>query len=258
MNDSENNEHLTEPAQRIPFVPPWKWVGIFCILCVLAVFASRISTVPNILPEAGVEMDLPERVMGMIGKEQPVSEGEIALLPKDTEFAKKVYNDFDGNAIYCQIVLSGGDRRSIHRPEACLPGQGWNMLSNEPARIELSNGRELTVQKLRLSRQVEVAPGVRKTLPMLFLYWYVGSEVTTHDQIQRILLSNFDLLLKNRVHRWAYVIVSSPVLQGLTNTGLDESGTFERLSEFIREAVPQFQKSEMVGKNVETPGVSLQ
>jgi hypothetical protein len=80
---------------------------------------------------------------------------------------------------------------------------------------------------------------------MLFLYWYVGNQMTTHDQITRILRSNFDLLLHNKVHRWAYVIVSAPVLDGFISNGRNEAQTLELLQDFIREAVPRFQKSEM-------------
>jgi EpsI family protein len=257
MSENQTNTPPVPPGQQPPappqFQPKWSWIVAFLVICTIVVGFTKITTRPNVIPEAGVLMDLPDRVMGMRGEELEVTEAELLILPDDTEFAKMNYTDGTGNSINCQIVLSGGDRRSIHRPEACLPGQGWNMLSNQPMEVELKNGATLTVQKLRLSREVEIAPGHRRTLPMLFLYWYVGSEITTHDQIQRVLRSNIDLLLHNRVHRWAYVIVSAPILQGFIPDGLDEVQTLERLREFIREAVPQFQKSEMPRKNVEAP-----
>lgn len=247
----------TEKAQSPAppaFQPKWSWIVAFIVICLCVAAFTKITTRPNVIPEAGVLMELPERVMGMRGEEMEVSEAELKILPEETEFAKMNYTDGTGNSINCQIVLSGGDRRSIHRPEACLPGQGWNMLSTMPLDVQLKNGRTLTVQKLRLSREVEVAPGHRRTLPMLFLYWYVGSDLTTHDQIQRVLRSNLDLLIHNRVHRWAYVIVSAPVLQGFIPDGLNETQTLERLENFIREAVPLFQKSEMPRESVEAAG----
>jgi EpsI family protein len=255
MQSEESNSQNPPPAPA--FRPKWSWIIAFLVICAAVAGFTKITTRPNVIPEAGVSMDLPESVMGMSGEELEISEAELLILPEDTEFAKMNYTDGTGNSISCQIVLSGGDRRSIHRPEACLPGQGWNMLSTQPHEVELSNGRSLTVQKLRLSREVEVAPGHRRTLPMLFLYWYVGSDLTTHDQIQRILRSNIDLLLHNRVHRWAYVIVSAPILQGFIPDGLDEQQTLERLERFIRESVPQFQKSEMPRESVENPGQTI-
>jgi hypothetical protein len=56
------------------------------------------------------------------------------------------------------------------------------------------------------------------------------------------------------VHRWAYVIVSAPVLQNFTQGGLNEEQTLERLKAFIQDIVPMFQKSEMPRAAVESPG----
>lgn len=238
--ESEPSSKNSPPAFR----PPMWVVCTFVLLCLAVAGFTKITTRPNVVPEAGVKMQLPERVLGMHGEEQEVSEAERIILPDDTEFAKMNYTDGLGNWVNCQIVLSGGDRRSIHRPEACLPAQGWNMLSSEPTTVDLPGGSELTVQKLRLSRDIDLTNGQKGTLPMLFVYWYVGDNLTTHDQLQRVLRSNLDLLIENKVHRWAYVIVSAPVLAGLSPNGLNEEQTMERLREFIREAVPQFQKSE--------------
>lgn len=252
------NPDLPSPPPEAPpaFRPRFSWrpLLIFGALALVTVLVTFTTRRPNVIPEAGVNMELPEKVNAFWGTPQEVSEAEKLILPEDTEFAKMSYDDGTGNAISCQIVLSGSDRRSIHRPEACLPGQGWNMLANEPMDIELRSGHKLTVKKLRLRRDVEVAPGERRPLNMIFLYWYVGSKLTTHDQMTRVLRSNFDLLLYNRMHRWAYVIVSAPVLQNFTQNGLNEEQTLERLREFIRESVPLFQKSEMPTTPVETPG----
>jgi hypothetical protein len=234
-----------ENSDAPAFRPRWGLLIAFLAFCLFVAGFTRLTTRPNVVPEAGVVLELPAEVLGLRGEEIPVSEAELAILPDDTQFAKMSYSDQYGNSVICQIVLSGGDRRSIHRPEACLPGQGWNIQSTEPFRVDLGHGRDLTVQKLRLVREVETAPGVRRTLPMLFLYWYVGNQMTTHDQITRILRSNFDLLLHNMVHRWAYVIVSAPVLDGFISNGRNEAQTLELLQDFIREAVPRFQKSEM-------------
>lgn len=254
MKPSNESETIIEQEQPAPppVRPSWKWLVVFLLLCTLVAGFTKVTTRPDVVPEAGVILELPERVLGMRGEELEISEAEKLILPDDTEFAKMNYSDAFGEAsIGCQIVLSGGDRRSIHRPEACLPGQGWNMLSNEPMDIELPSGTVLTVQKLRLGRTVETPDGHRYNLPMVFLYWYVGSEMTTHDQFERIFRSNLDLLLHNRVHRWAYVVVSAPVLQGIMPGGLGEAETLERMTAFIQEAVPQFQRSEMAGNQMD-------
>lgn len=262
MSDKpETPQAQTEAETATPPPPPaeinklrlnWWLTGGFVFFALLAIALSQMTFSAHVTPQPGVLLDLPERIGGFTGTEQEVSEGELALLPKDTEFAKMLYEDGTGNSISCQIVLSGSDRRSIHRPEICLPGQGWSIRSSEAINVPLASGNDLRVTKLRLVREVEVAPDVRRTLPMVFLYWFVGDNMTTHDHLERVLRTNLDLLLHNRMHRWAYVIVSAPVLQGFVPGGLDEPQTVERLTSFIREVIPYFQKTEIPTTQVES------
>ncbi|HEY5792890.1 MAG TPA: EpsI family protein [Chthoniobacterales bacterium] len=230
-----------------PFVFPWIPVLGFCALALATLVLCQFDYRHQTVPEAGVTLNLPERLGDYRGKDVDISEGERVILPKDTEFAKKAYTDIGGDVINCQIVLSGGDKRSIHRPEICLPGQGWNVSSTATMPIKLPSGKTLEVTKLRLTRPVEISPGVRKPLTMWFLYWFVGDHYTTHDHLRRILRTNLDMLLHNRAHRWAYVIISAPVLEGFKFEGKNEALTLGMLESFIPEIVPAFQKSEMAG-----------
>ena len=72
-------------------------------------------------------MDLPETLGGFSGKVIAATPGEIATLPADTQIVRREYLDSAGDRIMASIVLSGGEKRSIHRPEVCLPAQGWCM-----------------------------------------------------------------------------------------------------------------------------------
>ena len=70
-------------------IPFWRSVvvlalaGITVAACFLGAPAVGVS-------ESGVNMHLPEKVAGYTGKDVPVSESERAILPSDTEFAKKM------------------------------------------------------------------------------------------------------------------------------------------------------------------------
>jgi len=238
-------------ATKQPPPRPWLAPALFAGLAIVLVGICQISFETKAADEAGVNMVLPERMLGMRGEDQEVSEGERVILPKDTEFAKRSYADSFGNVINCQIVLSGSDSRSIHRPEVCLPGQGWSQRSSERIQIELESGEVLQVTLLDLVRQVEVAPNELRPLPMLFAYWFVGKDYTTPDNIDRILRTNMDLLFYNKMHRWAYLIVSAPVLRGFTTGGKDREQTLEDIKSAIREMVPVIHKSEMPPVNVE-------
>jgi len=223
-------------------------VGIVLLLAAMVFFLCRST--PNISAgtEAGVLMTLPELVGGFTGAEQPVSESELLLLPGDTKFAKKEYTDFGGDRISSQIVLAGGEKRSIHRPEICLPAQGWNLKSGHAVPITLDNGKTLTVMKLSIARPIEVRPGEQKQLNSIFLYWFVGKNMTTPFHWRRLAHANWDRVVHNINHRWAYVIVSAPVLEGLAPNGKSEAKTMKMLEEFVAELAPEIMK----------PGVKLE
>lgn len=207
-------------------------------------FLCRDNPETRVASEAGVDMDLPSKVGGFSGTPQEVSESERVILPGDTEFAKMLYTNSSGDQVNCQIVLSGGEKRSIHRPEICLPAQGWVKKSGAAIPVRLDDGRTIDVMKLTISRPVEVQPGVRRELTSYFLYWFIGKGTTTAHHWQRILSSDWDRVVHGISHRWAYVIVSAPILEGFTSGGKNADETLSMLTEFIGELAPDIMKSE--------------
>ena len=224
---------------------PWWRTATLVVLAAATILLCRESAPPDIAPEAGVVMNLPTLVGEFWGTTEPVSPSELAMLPGDTEFAKKTYQDLSGNSLNAQIVLSGGEKRSIHRPEICLPAQGWTLKSGEVIPVTLSNGRTLDVMKLTVTRQVEVAPGERRTMKSYFLYWFVGKNTSTPYHWVRLAKANWDMVTSKIQHRWAYVIVSAPVLEEFKRGAKSDEQTLEMIKDFIRQAVPKFQLSEM-------------
>jgi hypothetical protein len=227
------------------FSIPWWRTAAIIALPAITIWMCRQSTPPNIAPEAGVVMGLPTLLGEYWGTNEPVSPSELALLPADTEFEKKIYQDLSGNSLTAQIVLSGGEKRSIHRPEVCLPGQGWSIQSGEVVPITLANGRTLDVMKLTLIREIEIAPGERKNLKSYFFYWFVGKNTATPYHWMRLAKTNWDMVTKKLQHRWAYIIVSAPVLDGFKPGAQSDQQTLDMLKDFIRQSVPKFQLSEM-------------
>jgi len=227
-----------------PLIPWWR-SAVVAGLAALTIWLCHGSTPPDVAPEAGVIMTLPTLIGEYWGTDEPVSPSELALLPGDTEFAKKIYQDLSGHSLTAQIVLSGGEKRSIHRPEVCLPGQGWSIQTGEVVPVTLDNGRVLDVMKLTLQREIEVAPGERRQLKSYFLYWFVGKDTSTPYHWVRLAKTNWDMVFKNIQHRWAYVIVTAPVLEGFRPGAKNEQETLDMLKGFIRQSVPLFQLSEM-------------
>lgn len=221
---------------------PFFRVAVVVLLSVVTVVSFRFAAMPTSAGGEGVIMRLPSSVGAFSGREQETSEGERSVLPKDTEIIKKVYTNPAGEIINAQIVLSGAEKRSIHRPELCLPAQGWSIDRRQTIPVTLANGHSITVTADFISRSVEVQPGVTRTLESIYCYWFVGNQVTTSSHAMRLLLTSWDRIIHRKNHRWAYIVVSAPVLEGFKQGGLDLQGTQRIITDFISEVAPKLMK----------------
>ncbi len=193
--------------------------------------------------ETGLELSLPIEVGPWSGTPGEPSEAEKTILPPDTEFAKMTYRNPSGpGQINVSIVLSGKDRTSIHRPEVCLAGQGWNVRGSRKRMVELENGKTLGVNCLDITREATLATGEEKTVEAFYVYWFVGNRSTTPDNLERILETAAVNVIRGENPRWAYVSLLSVVPRSV---GLGEEGadaTVTRLDQWIGQAAPRFQR----------------
>jgi hypothetical protein len=198
--------------------------------------------------ESGVVMDLPAHIGNLYDYDEPVSPTELYILPKDTEFARKTYGDVGTPRefrILCSIILSGAERRSIHRPERCLPGQGWRIDRSTTETVPLASGHQLQVTALLLDRNIHLQGGSSVNVRTYYLYWFVGHNIATPSTTVRILYTYWDALVERINQRWAYVIVSKDIPQSWDPNGETADQTLGELKQFIHDAVPTFMKSEM-------------
>ena len=98
----------------------------------------------------GIKLALPESIGKWYGIDQPITERERQVLAGDTEFARKVYQDVMGDAVFVSIVLSGHDLdNSIHRADRCRHKGGRlpipKQLPSRCQRVENSRGRGCTM-----------------------------------------------------------------------------------------------------------------
>jgi EpsI family protein len=226
---------------------PWWRSAVVLASTALALGLCYLTPNANTATESGIVLSLPYQIGPYWGTDTAISLAEKTLLPDDTQFARKTYEDHEGDQILCSIVLSGGEKRSIHRPEVCLPGQGWTVKSTEPISVRLANGKILDVMKLDLVRQVEIGPGRRINLKSWYLYWFVGKNTTTPYHWTRVFQTSWDRVFHNTNHRWAYVIVTSTVTEGLRPNGKSAQATLDALQEFISSVAPTFMKKEVGG-----------
>ena len=192
------------------------------------------STNPPVLLSTN-RVFLPERVLNYESEQGTVRPLTAAVLPKDTVFGHRLYGN-SNRVIDCQVILMGSDRSSIHKPEGCLMGTGFETISSEAAaiRIEKPHPYDLPVRRLKLRRNVADADGNMRIQSGVFVYWFVADGEVTSEHVQRMWSMARGLLSTGVLQRWAYIICYSPCEPGR------EEETFSDLKEFIAAAVPEF------------------
>jgi hypothetical protein len=180
---------------------------------------------------------LPETIAGAKSAAEPVTDIELAALPKDTTFGRRRYwldKDFITDI---SVVLMGTDRTSIHQPQFCLVGQGWAIDQTEHVamRVEQPHPYDLPVIKLTASKSVAREDQHGAIMRGIYVYWFVSADKITADQGTRLWSIAKTMVEKRELERWAYISYFAPCHPG------EEDATFARLEQFIRESVPTFQ-----------------
>jgi EpsI family protein len=191
---------------------------------------------------AAVDLALPTFVGNWYGADQPVTQGEKDTLGPDTQFVRKLYTNARGDQIFVSIVFSGPDMAtSIHRPERCLPAQGWTVADTRVAEIPI--GKELLkATRLHNVRNFRSGNAPAINIYSLDYYWFVGHDASTPSHYERTWIDIRDRIFKGENQQWAYVTVISNITEGLQRFGRSESETDEMLRSFVRELVPQLQR----------------
>lgn len=196
------------------------------------------------LGPAGIALTLPESVGMWTGVEAPVTAAELSGLAPDTGFARRIYSDPFGDQIYVSIVLSGADMtNSIHRPERCLPAQGWTVEESQRVAVPLGGSSQLSVTKLTNVREAHLAKTHEPIqVQQLDYYWFVGSRDITPSHWTRTFIDIKDRVLHGENQRWAYVTVASNVTKNLQRFGHTEAETSSLIEQFITQLTPLFQR----------------
>ena len=192
---------------------------------------------------AGIAMTLPNVIGMWIGDDAEITQKERDTLAKDTQFVRKIYTGPERDQIFVSIVLSGDDMtNSIHRPERCLPAQGWNVQSSSKRTIQVPGGKALQVTKLQNRQIIETADKRRFTLNNLNYYWFIGYRDMTASHLSRTGIDLRDRIVGGYSQRWAYITVVKMVTKGIARPERTEEQTAEMIEQFIQQLAPRLQK----------------
>jgi exosortase len=156
--------------------------------CARMFYETRLEKGKDICPVCG-------------GKLFEISLGEKTILPADTVLKKRVYTDLSTDFQYLvSAVIGGVSKSSIHRPELCMPAQGFLMSS--PCNFDVG-----TIPFHAIQINTREFPS-----SVLVYTFFNQTGFRTSSHTRRILTDVWDRSVYNRVDRWVMITVniSSP------------------------------------------------
>src|SRR5437870_2241856 len=161
------------PLQQLPETAPATrgrgpstlQIGIVIAILAAGITLTALTSDVTRVSEPGVKLVegqpyLPEKAGAWTGGELTgLSPEERAILPADTEGARRVYRDAADHELYCSIVLAGRDVTSIHRPELCLRGQGWSLEKPEIEAVPTVAAGHLRVSRMNAAHDYKLPDG---------------------------------------------------------------------------------------------------
>ena len=180
---------------------------------------------------------LPINMLQCVSEAAPITTKELDWLPDDTTYGRRRYTFPDKTWIENNVVLMGHDRTSIHKPEYCLPGQGFTIDHREVVNIPIKqpHSYDLPVMKLTTSRPFRDSNGNEVQMRGIYVYWFVADDELSTDHFDRMWTMTKGLLTEGELQRWAYISYFAICQPGT------EEDTFTKMANFIKKSVPKFQ-----------------
>lgn len=230
---------------------------VVCALLVLEAFVLALTPAARVDDAIGIRPELPDRFGPYVGddirfcrdqgcvqkslrlsqlenpKACPTCGGELDewsaaeqyWFPADTRVIRKEYRSAAGQSFFVSIVISGAERRSIHRPEVCLASQGNSFPASHTVSVPIAGRPPLVISLLDLTRK---STGESSGC---FAYWFVTEGRETHRHLERLFWMAWDNLIHNTRRRWAYISIS-------TGRAPDGDRHVKALSDFIARLYP--------------------
>jgi hypothetical protein len=227
-----------------------KWILFFAALALMAGSAGALTWLkahqrlgpPGLKAEpvpgsVMVKLELPARVLDFDSTNMPTAELVLGYLPKDTSYAQRHYFATNGDWAMANIILMGADRTSIHRPDYCLPGQGWQIREQSVVNLPIGGARpyELPVGKWVLGNSYTTPGGQKQAVSGIYVFWFVTEGQVTADFPAMLKSMLFNLVRHGVMERWAYVSYFTVCQPGR------EDAAFVRMKALISASVPEFQ-----------------
>jgi hypothetical protein len=227
-----------------------KWILFFVALALMSSTAGALTWLkthqhlgaPGLKAETipgsvMVKLELPARVLDFDSTNMPTAELVLGYLPKDTSYAQRHYFAPNGDWAIANVILMGADRTSIHRPDYCLPGQGWQIRDKSVVNLPIAGAQpyELPVGKWIIGKTYTAPDGRSQVVSGIYAFWFVTDGQVTADFPTMLKSMLFNLVRHGVLKRWAYVSYFTVCMPG------QEDAAFSHLKALITASVPEYQ-----------------
>ncbi len=197
--------------------------------------APVYDTATNVI--GNLTVPLPSSVLQYRSRILPITVTEVNWLPKDTTFARRLYEASNAPQMMLSVVLMGADRGSIHQPQICLTGQGFQIEKQEITSIPMTRPHpyDLPVMKMTAGKRGRTQDGREVAIRSLYVYWFVADHQLTARHGDRMWSMAKELLRSGTLQRWAYVSCFAQCLPG------QEDAAYDHMKRLLAAAVPEFQ-----------------
>ena len=211
--------------------------GKSCLFCQNQLCERSLSPIDNngenVCPQCGSELGA-------------MSIAEKTLLPSDTIIVKRRYRNDLGEEVFAMIVATGKERKSIHRPETCLPAQGYSIEGSRTIPVSIPSRNPLPIMLLDLRTSQTKLSGTGSDHYSAYAYWFVSPNSETPHHFQRMLQMSMDCIFKGINYRWAYIVIATDRHEG-------SEDYVKRLSNFIADLYPLISPHSLPAMSSPTP-----
>jgi len=158
---------------------------------------------------------------GALGR---IALGEQKLMNGDARLLKRTYRAPDGLTYSVSLVMTGRSHSTIHRPELCLPTQGFSMEKAEIVRLNLRGAKPIEARKITLR--------MGSSPPFNLIYWFSSRTYQTCVHSKRVLSNVWDRSVHNQISRWFMVSIQ-------VSSSIENEEAENRLENFLSEFYPQ-------------------
>ena len=205
-----------------------------CILLPFGGFGTYLrshQTQPDRPAEFG---RIPYQIGEYGGSEERFEEYAYEVLKADTT-TLRVYREMTGDVYWLIMAYFSSQKygSQIHSPKHCLPGGGYRILSIEPYAVSLSDGRTITVNRLRIASPQRME---------LMMYWFeTRSGIIPSEMGLKLDLMKNAVALRPTDAAICRVTMPLPL-------GADFDAATARMIEFIREFYPAIETALPFGR----------